>query len=184
MFTRSREVKLNFRGPIRSLASADSKGLFVQSTTWNFRVWHFPSCSAVRCVSPRVRMIDPSNNLSLTELWLSGGDPFCNRIDRSRWLITLHEAPVSSWHSIDVLYLSWMQNVNLARTCLPLLAIAETTSTVRTWRSESVRFLFFVFQALQLLLRNFVWFTNFYGFLQRQTFQIPIFHSNDKPIAN
>ena len=85
-------------------------------------------------------MIDPSNNLSLTELWLSGGDPFCNRIDRSRWLITLHEAPVSSWHSIDVLYLSWMQNVNLARTCLPLPAIAETTSTVRTEWSESESF--------------------------------------------
>ena len=38
-----------------------------------------------------------------------------------------------------------------------------------------MRFLFFVFQALQLLLRNFVWFTNFYGFLERQTLQIPIF---------
>ena len=29
-------------------------------------------------------MTDPSNNLSLTELWLSDGGPFCNVIERSR----------------------------------------------------------------------------------------------------
>lgn len=132
---------LHCNRPITSQDSADWRDLF---GCWPLGSLEYGNCLCVLLSTVFflvVSWLKPSYILSLTELWSSGAAPFWIRIERSRQLIMLQEAPVSNWQTMDDLCLEWftssMQKVNTVRTCLPLPARVDTDSTVSTERSET-----------------------------------------------
>ena len=121
-----------------SHVSADSKGLHLFSTTWNFRVFFLPLCCTCNLHSPSGFNVEPPNSFSLTDELSMGGSPNCVMIERSSKQSTLQVAPVSSWQAKVVVKSSSadLKKLTSANHCFALVCTRETVSTCRQLSSE------------------------------------------------
>ena len=121
-----------------SHVSADSKGLHLFSTTWNFRVFFLPLCCTCNLHSPSGFNVEPPNSFSLTDELSMGGSPNCVMIERSSKQSTLQVAPVSSWQAKVVVKSSAadLKKLTSANHCFALVCTRETVSTCRQLSSE------------------------------------------------
>ena len=93
--------------------------------------------ATVNDVAPMGFINDPSNKRSLTLELCKGVFPVCVILDKSSKLITLHVAPVSSWHSSCLpKWSELLRKFRLVRSCFPC-ALTEDTSSMRNIGSSS-----------------------------------------------